>query len=125
MSSIPPTVHPASSETTTANDLSSDVSTVAVVPYNENDLGHQEVKDLLDKCKLSQYLSVFINEGFDSLKSVSEKQMGQRPSLSLKLKFPEKLCEVSEDDMIVMNVKRGHRRVRHRYALRVIPVVHE
>lgn len=91
MSSIPPTVHSASSETTTANDLSSDVSTVAVVPYNENDLGHQEVKDLLDKCKLSQYLSVFINEGFDSLKSVSEKQMGERPSLSLKLKFSEKV----------------------------------
>ncbi|PHZ10653.1 HMG-box, partial [Rhizopus microsporus ATCC 52813] len=40
---------------------------------------------------LSQYYDIFISEGFDSISS---------------------LLEITEEDMIVMNIKRGHRRVR-------------
>ncbi|KAI8145914.1 hypothetical protein BJV82DRAFT_602726 [Fennellomyces sp. T-0311] len=61
--------------------------------YNPNESGHNEVRDLLSRCKLLQYMEIFINEGFDTLKS---------------------LCEVSEDDMIAMKVKRGHRRLIQR-----------
>ncbi|KAI9482582.1 hypothetical protein BDB00DRAFT_160916 [Zychaea mexicana] len=61
--------------------------------YDPNDSGHIEVRDLLNRCKIPQYLEHFLNEGFDSLKS---------------------LCEVSEDDMIAMKVKRGHRRLIQR-----------
>ena len=38
--------------------------------YNPNDAGHIEVRDLLSRCKLLQYLEIFIIEGFDTLKSV-------------------------------------------------------
>ncbi|KAI9264374.1 hypothetical protein BDA99DRAFT_509191 [Phascolomyces articulosus] len=72
------------------------------VSYNPDDPGHFQVKELLIQCKLLQYLDKFLNEGFDSLKS---------------------FCEVSEDDMIVMKVKRGHRRLIQREiaTLRGIP----
>ncbi|KAI7867177.1 high mobility group box domain-containing protein [Spinellus fusiger] len=60
---------------------------------NDNDEGHQEVKDFLVTCRLSQYVDCFIREGFDTLNSI---------------------CEILEEDMIEMNVKRGHRRLIQR-----------
>ncbi|OBZ81254.1 hypothetical protein A0J61_10697, partial [Choanephora cucurbitarum] len=53
----------------------------------------QSVSDFLKDCHLSQYLNVFLQEGFDSVTS---------------------LLEITEDDMIFMNVKRGHRRLIQR-----------
>ncbi|KAI8359984.1 hypothetical protein BD560DRAFT_405106 [Blakeslea trispora] len=53
----------------------------------------QSVSDFLKNCHLSQYLNVFLQEGFDSVTS---------------------LLEITEDDMIFMNVKRGHRRLIQR-----------
>ncbi|KAI7849180.1 hypothetical protein BDC45DRAFT_521414 [Circinella umbellata] len=61
--------------------------------FDINNQGHQEVKDFLQHCRLLQYLEVFIAEGFESLPS---------------------LIEVTEDDMIAMGVKRGHRRLIQR-----------
>ncbi|KAL0078731.1 hypothetical protein J3Q64DRAFT_1643871 [Phycomyces blakesleeanus] len=55
--------------------------------------GRQEVKEFLDYCQLSQYLECFLSEGFDTLGSV---------------------YEIMEEDMIVMGVKRGHRRLIQR-----------
>jgi hypothetical protein len=54
---------------------------------------HQQVKSFLDKCHLSQYHATFIEEGFESLQAV---------------------LEITEDDLIALNVKRGHRRVIQR-----------
>lgn len=53
----------------------------------------QSVKEFLSHCHLNQYYDIFISEGFDSLTS---------------------LLEITEEDMIVMNVKRGHRRLIQR-----------
>ncbi|CDH57466.1 hypothetical protein RO3G_07013 [Lichtheimia corymbifera JMRC:FSU:9682] len=61
--------------------------------FNERDAGHREVKQVLERCKLLQYLETFIAEGFDCLKS---------------------LCEISEDDLVALKVKRGHRRLLQR-----------
>ncbi|KAL0142776.1 hypothetical protein V8B55DRAFT_1471230 [Mucor lusitanicus] len=54
---------------------------------------HQQVKDFLDKCHLPQYYATFIDEGFESLQAV---------------------LEITEEDLIALNVKRGHRRVIQR-----------
>ncbi|CEP07431.1 hypothetical protein [Parasitella parasitica] len=54
---------------------------------------HQQVKNFLDNCHLSQYYATFIEEGFESLQAV---------------------LEVTEEDLIALNVKRGHRRVIQR-----------
>lgn len=43
---------------------------VPMTSYNERDTGHREVKQVLERCKLLQYLDIFITEGFDCLKSV-------------------------------------------------------
>lgn len=53
----------------------------------------QTVEDFLNHCHLSQYLDIFLIEGFDSITS---------------------LLEITEEDMIFMNVKRGHRRLLQR-----------
>ncbi|CAO0791589.1 unnamed protein product [Mucor circinelloides] len=54
---------------------------------------HQQVRDFLDKCHLPQYYATFIEEGFESLQAV---------------------LEITEEDLIALNVKRGHRRVIQR-----------
>ncbi|KAI9244361.1 hypothetical protein BDA99DRAFT_529144 [Phascolomyces articulosus] len=61
--------------------------------FDINNQGHQEVKNFFQQCRLLQYLEVFINEGFESLPA---------------------LFEVTEEDMIAMGVKRGHRRLIQR-----------
>ncbi|KAI7876553.1 hypothetical protein K492DRAFT_172427 [Lichtheimia hyalospora FSU 10163] len=66
---------------------------VPMTSFNERDTGHREVKQVLERCKLLQYLDIFIAEGFDCLKS---------------------LCEISEDDLVALKVKRGHRRLLQR-----------
>lgn len=66
---------------------------VPMTSFNERDTGHREVKQVLERCKLLQYLDIFITEGFDCLKS---------------------LCEITEDDLIALKVKRGHRRLLQR-----------
>ena len=43
---------------------------VPMTSFNERDTGHREVKQVLERCKLLQYLDIFIAEGFDCLKSV-------------------------------------------------------
>ncbi|KAI8636867.1 hypothetical protein BD408DRAFT_486617 [Parasitella parasitica] len=60
---------------------------------NYIDCRYQSVDDLLHHCHLDQYLDIFLSEGFDSVTS---------------------LLEITEDDMIFMNVKRGHRRLIQR-----------
>ncbi|KAI9031788.1 hypothetical protein CLU79DRAFT_272205 [Phycomyces nitens] len=60
---------------------------------SHEECGRQEVKEFLDYCQLPQYLECFLAEGFDSLGSV---------------------YEIMEEDMTVMNVKRGHRRLIQR-----------
>ncbi|ORX90605.1 HMG-box [Basidiobolus meristosporus CBS 931.73] len=52
-----------------------------------------EVGDFLKKCKLEQYYSTFVSEGFDQLNS---------------------LLEITENDLVAMDVKRGHRRLLQR-----------
>ncbi|KAI9320638.1 hypothetical protein BX666DRAFT_1909821 [Dichotomocladium elegans] len=64
-----------------------------MVIFNEHDRGHREVRDLLSRINILQYLDTFLSEGFDCLKSI---------------------CEVSEDDLIALKVKRGHRRLIQR-----------
>ncbi|ORX89890.1 HMG-box [Basidiobolus meristosporus CBS 931.73] len=49
-----------------------------------------EVRDFLAKCRLEQYYTTFVSEGFDQLKS---------------------LLEITESDLAAMDVKRGHRRL--------------
>lgn len=54
--------------------------------YNENDTGHREVKELLNSCRLFQYLELFIAEGFDSLVSVNrhpQEEGGKRTKASI------------------------------------------
>ncbi|CEP19233.1 hypothetical protein [Parasitella parasitica] len=60
---------------------------------NYIDCRYQSVDDFLHHCHLDQYLDIFLSEGFDSVTS---------------------LLEITEDDMIFMNVKRGHRRLIQR-----------
>ncbi|KAL9547864.1 hypothetical protein MBANPS3_005960 [Mucor bainieri] len=62
-------------------------------PFEFTSTEHQQVKDFLDKCHLPQYYATFIDEGFESLQAV---------------------LEITEDDLIALNVKRGHRRVIQR-----------
>ncbi|KAI8078170.1 uncharacterized protein B0P05DRAFT_542820 [Gilbertella persicaria] len=57
------------------------------------DNNEQSVSNFLDNCHLPQYLDIFLQEGFDSVTS---------------------LLEITEEDMIFMNVKRGHRRLIQR-----------
>ncbi|ORZ03029.1 hypothetical protein BCR43DRAFT_466347 [Syncephalastrum racemosum] len=54
---------------------------------------HQQVKAFLASVNLTQYYEAFISEGFDQL---------------------EAIYEVTEFDLILMNVKRGHRRLLQR-----------
>ena len=49
-----------------------------------------QLTDFLRHYKLSQYLETFVSEGFDRLLS---------------------LFDITESDLIFLNVKRGHRRV--------------
>ncbi|KAL9541707.1 hypothetical protein MBANPS3_008969 [Mucor bainieri] len=56
-------------------------------------INQQEVDTFLTQCGLSQYYQVFIEEGFDR---------------------PESLLEITESDLIQMQVKRGHRRLLQR-----------
>ncbi|KAL0142403.1 hypothetical protein V8B55DRAFT_1497653 [Mucor lusitanicus] len=56
-------------------------------------INQQEVDKFLAQCGLSQYYQVFIEEGFDR---------------------PESLLEITESDLIQMQVKRGHRRLLQR-----------
>ncbi|KAK4512270.1 uncharacterized protein ATC70_002967 [Mucor velutinosus] len=53
----------------------------------------QQLSDFLQHYKLSQYLHIFISEGFDRLLS---------------------LLDITESDLISLNVKRGHRRLLQR-----------
>ncbi|KAL9539944.1 hypothetical protein MBANPS3_009971 [Mucor bainieri] len=57
------------------------------------DCKYQSVEEFLHHCHLDQYLDIFLSEGFDSVTS---------------------LLEITEEDMIFMNVKRGHRRLIQR-----------
>ncbi|KAJ8657896.1 hypothetical protein O0I10_006424, partial [Lichtheimia ornata] len=61
--------------------------------FDTNNTGHQDVKTFLEHCGQLKYLETFINEGFESTAAI---------------------CEVTEDDMIAMDVKRGHRRMIQR-----------
>ncbi|KAI9487741.1 MAG: hypothetical protein EXX96DRAFT_554490 [Benjaminiella poitrasii] len=54
---------------------------------------YRSVNEFLHQLNLDQYLSIFLFEGFDSMTS---------------------LLEITEEDMTVMNVKRGHRRLIQR-----------
>ncbi|CEI92878.1 hypothetical protein RMCBS344292_07125 [Rhizopus microsporus] len=60
---------------------------------NNNCTNFESVREFLNHCHLSQYYDIFISEGFDSISS---------------------LLEITEEDMIVMNIKRGHRRLIQR-----------
>ncbi|KAI8642944.1 hypothetical protein BD408DRAFT_163029 [Parasitella parasitica] len=62
-------------------------------PFEFSSSEHQQVKDFLDKCHLQQYYATFIEEGFESLQAV---------------------LEITEEDLIALYVKRGHRRVIQR-----------
>ncbi|KAF1800723.1 hypothetical protein V8B55DRAFT_1533378 [Mucor lusitanicus] len=53
----------------------------------------QQLSDFLQHYKLSQYLDIFVSEGFDRLLS---------------------LFDITEADLISLNVKRGHRRLLQR-----------
>ncbi|KAI8375988.1 uncharacterized protein BYT42DRAFT_572993 [Radiomyces spectabilis] len=66
---------------------------ISVVMFNAENRGHHDVKEFLQRCHLLQYLSSFLAEGFDSLRA---------------------LHEITEEDMIIMKVKRGHRRLIQR-----------
>ncbi|KAK4510972.1 uncharacterized protein ATC70_012176 [Mucor velutinosus] len=57
------------------------------------DCKYQSVEEFLHHCHLDQYVAIFLSEGFDSVTS---------------------LLEITEEDMIFMNVKRGHRRLIQR-----------
>ncbi|KAI8379840.1 hypothetical protein EDC96DRAFT_491917 [Choanephora cucurbitarum] len=54
---------------------------------------HEQVKEFLENCRLLDYYPIFIAEGFESL---------------------EAIMEITEDDLVAMQVKRGHRRVIQR-----------
>ncbi|KAL0073975.1 hypothetical protein J3Q64DRAFT_1704667 [Phycomyces blakesleeanus] len=59
-------------------------------PFDITDPGHRQTQDFLERCNLSNYLPAFIAEGFDTLSSI---------------------YEITENDMVDMQIKRGHRRV--------------
>ncbi|KAG1052866.1 hypothetical protein G6F43_005019 [Rhizopus delemar] len=61
--------------------------------YDADNSSYQTVREFLQNCNLSQYYEKFIFEGFDSVAS---------------------LLEITEEDMTVMNIKRGHRRLIQR-----------
>ncbi|KAI8091991.1 hypothetical protein BDF21DRAFT_410644 [Thamnidium elegans] len=63
------------------------------ISTNQNVLNQQHVDHFLSQCGLSQYFETFIEEGFDR---------------------PESLIEITESDLIQMQVKRGHRRLLQR-----------
>ncbi|KAI8987472.1 hypothetical protein BDF20DRAFT_832403 [Mycotypha africana] len=67
----------------------------AIRPTEGNciDCSYQTVGDFLNYLHLEQYFDTFLEEGFDSINS---------------------LLEITEEDMIFMNVKRGHRRLLQR-----------
>ncbi|KAG2230861.1 hypothetical protein INT48_009242 [Thamnidium elegans] len=65
----------------------------ASVQFDFGNHDHQNVSDFLNHCHLNQYLDIFLSEGFDSISC---------------------LLEITEEDMIFMNVKRGHRRILQR-----------
>ncbi|KAL1924862.1 uncharacterized protein VTP21DRAFT_4516 [Calcarisporiella thermophila] len=67
------------------------LSTLATLATRES--GEEQVREFLTRLKLSQYVDKFLEEGFDRLLS---------------------LFEVTEADLIVMGVKRGHRRLLQR-----------
>ncbi|KAL0073367.1 hypothetical protein F4703DRAFT_1432241 [Phycomyces blakesleeanus] len=62
-------------------------------PFDITDPGHRQTQDFLERCNLSNYLPAFIAEGFDTLSSI---------------------YEITENDMVDMQIKRGHRRVIQR-----------
>lgn len=64
---------PATTDVTSLSTASSDPDTASdAVSYDDQDEGHREVKQLLESCRLLQYLNTLLNEGFDSLRSVSD-----------------------------------------------------
>ncbi|KAI8371853.1 hypothetical protein BD560DRAFT_395626 [Blakeslea trispora] len=54
---------------------------------------HDQVREFLEKCHLLEYYHIFIKEGFESLTAI---------------------MEITEDDLVAMQVKRGHRRLIQR-----------
>ncbi|CEI92023.1 hypothetical protein RMCBS344292_06297 [Rhizopus microsporus] len=56
-------------------------------------LRENEVIEFLKKCQLDQYAPIFFEEGFDTMEAV---------------------YEITEEDLIALNVKRGHRRLIQR-----------
>jgi hypothetical protein len=74
--------------------------------YDANNSSYQTVREFLQHCNLSQYYEKFIFEGFDSVASVRKKNQ-----IRFVLTCSIQLLEITEEDMTVMNVKRGHRRV--------------
>jgi hypothetical protein len=76
--------------------------------YDANNSSYQTVREFLQHCNLSQYYEKFIFEGFDSVASVRKKKNQIRFVLTC---CSIQLLEITEEDMTVMNVKRGHRRV--------------
>ncbi|KAI9273765.1 hypothetical protein EDC94DRAFT_592698 [Helicostylum pulchrum] len=65
----------------------------STITTSRNALNQQHVDHFLSQCGLSQYYETFIEEGFDR---------------------PESLTEITESDLIQMQVKRGHRRLLQR-----------
>ncbi|KAI8979013.1 hypothetical protein BDB01DRAFT_259295 [Pilobolus umbonatus] len=63
------------------------------MPARDKDGNWVKTEDFLKICYLEQYTSIFINEGFESFESIRE---------------------ITEDDLIALQVKRGHRRVIQR-----------
>jgi hypothetical protein len=39
--------------------------------YPPDNMNEQDVEDFLNQCRLAQYLPIFLDEGFDSITSVS------------------------------------------------------
>ncbi|KAI8883270.1 hypothetical protein K501DRAFT_249791 [Backusella circina FSU 941] len=93
-----PTTTTTTTTTTTAAAAgeSSSTPTTGSVNYANDSralVNEQQVESFLLECGLSQYLSIFIEEGFDRLES---------------------LFEITEADLMQMQVKRGHRRLLQR-----------
>ncbi|KAL9538111.1 hypothetical protein MBANPS3_011184 [Mucor bainieri] len=63
---------------------------ISLSDEEDESLRLQQLSDFLQHYKLSQYLDIFISEGFDRLLT---------------------LLDITESDLISLNVKRGHRRV--------------
>jgi hypothetical protein len=75
------------------------------------DCNHHGVSDFLDHCHLNQYLDIFLSEGFDSVTSVKIRSEKKNLLDVYSNLFYLQLLEITEEDMIFMGVKRGHRRV--------------